>query len=88
MPQRNAPSIKSISAEAGVSISTVSRVLNTPEKVNPQMRERVERVIARNNYRPNPSAQVIRRKSPGIYGALFPQFNILPSADEDTKEAT
>ena len=72
--QKNNPSIKSIAEEAGVSIATVSRVLNTPDKVNPQMRARVEQAIARNNYRPNPSAQVIRRKSSGIYGALFPHY--------------
>ena len=48
--QKNNPSIKSIAEEAGVSIATVSRVLNTPDKVNPQMRARVEQAIARNNY--------------------------------------
>jgi len=74
MSKRSTPSIKSIAAEAGVSLSTVSRVLNSPEKVNPEMRARVEKVVAANNYRPNPSAQVIRRKSTGIYGALFPHY--------------
>lgn len=33
--QKNNPSIKSIAEEAGVSIDTVSRMLNTPDKVNP-----------------------------------------------------
>ena len=74
MAEPNIPSIKSIAAEAGVSVSTVSRVLNTPEKVNPAMRERVEAAIRRNNYRPNPSAQGFRRKSTGIYGALLPHY--------------
>ena len=49
-------SIRDIARLAGVSIATVSRVLNTPDKVSPQTCERVMRVIEQHRYIPNRSA--------------------------------
>ena len=49
--------IYEIAAEAGVSISTISRVINRPEKVSPATRKRVEEAFARNNYVPNAMAR-------------------------------
>ena len=42
--------IKEIAKEAGVSTATVSRVLNNPERVKPQRREAVLKVIERHDY--------------------------------------
>lgn len=42
--------IKEIAEEAGVSTATVSRVLNNPERVKPQRREAVLKVIERHDY--------------------------------------
>ena len=69
MPRRNVPSIKSIAAEAGVSVSTVSRVLNTPEKVDPQLRERVERLGYACTVDPAVAAQVAQAGYDPVYGA-------------------
>lgn len=42
--------IYDIAKEAGVSISTVSRVMNKKENVNPATRKKVEEILEKNNY--------------------------------------
>ncbi len=42
---------------AGVSIKTVSRVINSEPHVRPSTREKVDRAIASLNYRPDPAAR-------------------------------
>jgi LacI family transcriptional regulator len=49
--------IHDVAAEAGVSIKTVSRVMNNEPSVNALTRERVLAVIRKLDYRPNPSAR-------------------------------
>jgi LacI family transcriptional regulator len=71
-------SIKDVARAAGVSISTVSRVINAPEKTSSEPRRRVEEAIERLNYRPNPSAQGVRNNVTGILGAMLPDV-LMPS---------
>lgn len=61
--------IKDIAARAGVSIGTVSRVLNDAGNVDPEMRERTRAVIARTGYRPKEAARRMRRQA-GWSGAI------------------
>jgi LacI family transcriptional regulator len=49
--------IKDVSREAGVSIKTVSRVLNKERYVGTQTRERVEAAVAALNFRPSSAAR-------------------------------
>ena len=42
--------IYDIAKEAGVSISTVSRVMNHKGNVNPETRKKVEEILEKNNY--------------------------------------
>lgn len=49
--------IYDIASEAGVSISTVSRVLNNSKRVNPETRKKVQTVLERYNYTPNAMAR-------------------------------
>jgi len=44
------PTIHDVAKHAGVSLSTVSRVLNTPDSVSPQTREKVENAISELHY--------------------------------------
>ena len=37
--------VKDIASKAGVSMITVSRVINTPEKVSPETRERILKIM-------------------------------------------
>lgn len=54
------PTIHDVAREAGVSISTVSRVIQGASNVLPETRERVEQVIRQLNYHPNRLAQQFR----------------------------
>lgn len=49
--------IEDVAKESGVSISTVSRVMNRPHLVNAKTRERVEEAIQKLAYQPNAHAQ-------------------------------
>ena len=49
--------IVQIAKESGVSIATVSRVLNGTVPVSPKTKARVEAVIEKYNYSPNTLAQ-------------------------------
>lgn len=56
--------IYDIAGSAGVSLATVSRVLNHPEKVKPATRERVLKIIKDKGYKPNANARgLASRKS-------------------------
>ncbi|MEV3859391.1 LacI family DNA-binding transcriptional regulator [Streptomyces sp. NPDC050095] len=50
MPERRAVGIKDVAHEAGVSVGTVSNVLNQPDRVSVPTRRHVQQVIARLGY--------------------------------------
>ena len=55
--------IYDIAREAGVSISTVSRVINNKSRVSQDTIEKVRRVMEENNYSPSPVARGLVNKS-------------------------
>ncbi len=61
--RRRKLTLEQIGERAGVSRSTVSRVLNNHPDVRPAVRERVEAVIAQTGYQPNPAGR--GRSCPG-----------------------
>lgn len=67
--------ISDIAKEAGVSISTVSRVMNNTKAVSDELREKVYRVIEKNNYTPNIHAQSLTTKKTGIIGVIIPDIS-------------
>ena len=75
MPQ---VTVYEVAENAGVSIATVSRVLNSPEKVNEATRARVLAAIDRLGYVPKAEAAARARKDHGRIGVLAPFFT-LPS---------
>ncbi|MET9741826.1 LacI family DNA-binding transcriptional regulator, partial [Streptomyces sp. NPDC006422] len=50
MPERSSVGIKDVAREAGVSVGTVSNVLNKPDRVSEPTRRHVQQVIARLGY--------------------------------------
>jgi len=59
---------------AGVSIKTVSNVINDYPHVRPDTRERVNRAIAELGYRPNLSARGLRSGRTGVIGLAVPSL--------------
>jgi DNA-binding LacI/PurR family transcriptional regulator len=64
-----------VADKAGVSIATVSRVINSPDKVNPETRHKVLNVIDQLGYIPKAEAAARARKSAGRIGVLAPFFS-------------
>lgn len=58
-----AATIKDIALESRVSIATVSRVINKPGTVNPELEERVNEAIKKLNYSPNAMARSLKTSS-------------------------
>jgi LacI family transcriptional regulator len=67
--------IKDIARMAGVSISSVSRVINNSKPVNDDIRQKVEKVIRETNFRPNALARGLINKSTNLIGVIIPQIN-------------
>ena len=62
-----------IAKRAGVSRTTASRVLNNGPNVRPEVRERVQRVIAETGYRPHPVAQSLASQQSHVIGLVLPR---------------
>src|SRR4030081_1392637 len=60
-----------VAEHAGVSIKTVSRVINNVQSVKPQIRERVQRSIEKLDYHPNPSASGLGGNRSYLLGLLY-----------------
>lgn len=72
---RPAVSIRQVAAEAGVSIATVSRAINTPEAVSQPTLARVREAIERLGYVPNPLAQALMAGESRLIGIALPWFH-------------
>lgn len=64
------PGIKDVATRAGVSVGTVSNVLNHPERVSESMVERVRRAIEATGYVRNESARQLRAGSSRTIGMV------------------
>lgn len=70
--RRKLPRIKDVAARAGVSSASVSRVLNTPAKVSPDLRQRVEAAMADLSFVPNWAAQALASQRSRTVGVVVP----------------
>jgi len=66
--------ITDVARRAGVSISTVSRVLNDTAPVDPETAERVRIVIAELNYTPHAAARTLASRRTNTIGLLLPNI--------------
>lgn len=67
-------SMKDVAAIAGVSVSTVSRVINNALPVDARTRKLVEKAIEEVNYRPHLLASGLRTKSGNLIGLAVPEI--------------
>lgn len=69
-PSESAVTLELIAREAGVSPSTVSRILNGTAKVSVSKRQAVEETIARFNFQPNAMARSLAKGQTNTIGVL------------------
>ena len=67
-------SMKDVAKLAGVSVSTVSRVISGTIKVEEPTKRRVKEAIKKVNYKPNLLAQGLRIKSGKMIGLIVPEI--------------
>jgi LacI family transcriptional regulator len=84
--------IYEVSRLAGVSLATVSRVINNSGKVRPETRAKVEAAMTDLGYRPNSIAQSLASHRSNAVGVLVPElhgpfFGVMLSSIEDELRA-
>lgn len=67
--------IYDVAREAGVSIATVSHVINGKGKISRQRREEILNIMKRLNYRPNAIASALASKRTYTLGLLVPDIS-------------
>jgi LacI family transcriptional regulator len=67
-------SIKEVAKRARVSIATVSRTINEPQKVHPRTVEKVRHAIEQLNYRPNLTARALKTGRTHLIGLVVPDL--------------
>jgi LacI family transcriptional regulator len=70
--------VKEIAELAGVSIGTVDRVLHSRGRVSTETRTKIQAIIERSGFTPNPIARSLKRSKPYRF------YAILPRKDEDS----
>lgn len=65
-------SLKEVAEKAGVTITTVSRMLNKPDKVSKKTSERIRQAMNDLQYKPNEIAQSLSKKTSNIIGLIVP----------------
>jgi len=68
------PTIKQVAEEAGVSIATVSRVLNGKDRVKDSTRSKIWEVIERLNFQPDQNARSMIKKESKLIGLVVPEL--------------
>lgn len=63
--------IKDIAELAGVSVATVSRVINNSPKVKPETREKILKIIEKYRYEPDHFAKNLRKRQSNFIGILL-----------------
>ena len=69
-----AASIYDVARESGVSVFTVSEVVNKKSHVSKKLRDRVEKTIRKLNYRPNLIARSLAKQKTHTIGMIVPDI--------------
>lgn len=71
--RRQSPTIRDVARAAGVSMTTVSDVVNGKGRVDPVTRERVKQAVLEVGWRPRRSARALRSGNSGVFALCFPR---------------
>jgi LacI family transcriptional regulator len=82
------PTIRDVAAQAGVSVSSVSRVLNGGPHTSPELHGKIMRVVNRLGFEPHPAAQALRSRATNTIGCMVsdisnPLYSEMVNAAED-----
>ena len=69
--QKGKVTIFDVAAQAGVSIKTVSRVVNNEPHVRPQTKKKVLEAVERLRYRPNAAARTLSGRRSWVLGLVY-----------------
>lgn len=69
------PKIRDVAREAGVSLSTVSRVLNQTKHVEPELKRRVRDAVKKLQYQPDQHARWLSSKRSNVVGLIMPSVD-------------
>ena len=75
-PPARATTLRDVALAAGVSIKTVSNVVNDHPHVRPEMRERVRAVIEQLDYRPQAIGRQLRHGRTGMLALAVPEMDM------------
>ena len=75
------PTIKEIARECGVSVATVSKIINDKGKVGEETKKRVLQVIQEMNYTPNIVAQNLKTKNTRSIGVIAEDMTVFALPD-------
>lgn len=73
-PSKTSVTIRDVASAAGVSVSTVSRVLNDKDDVAPDTAAAVRRVIEELGYASSMAARSLRSRTTGVVGLIVPNL--------------
>ena len=76
--------IKDVAIKAGVSVSTVSRVMNNRGYISQSTKDKVFNAMKDLNYQPNEIAKSLFKKKSNIIGLILPDIST-PFYAEETK---
>lgn len=69
------PTLKDVADRAGVTVTTVSRMLNNRVQISPKTREKINKAIKDLDYRPNELARSLSKKSSQMIGLIIATAN-------------
>ena len=73
--ERNMATIKDIAARAGVTATTVSRVINNRGYISEETRKKVTQAMQEMNYQPNELARSLAKAHSNTIGVIVPHIS-------------
>jgi len=68
------PNIREVAKRAGVSVATVSRVLNHPERVSPKTKDHIDQIMKEMDFSPNAFARSLNLKRSNSIALIIPDI--------------
>lgn len=67
--------LKDIAEHLHVSVSTISRVVNNKDRVDPETRKRILETLRKFNYQPNENARRLKTNTSNVFGVIVPDIS-------------